>query len=110
VFDQSVLDGEDVMRRFQIPWAIAALIALVGHAQAADDLGRPIRVSPDGHFLTTPRGEPFFWLADTGWALFTRLTREEAEIYLTDRASKGFNVIQAVAAGSPFRARGPPLA
>lgn len=90
------------MRRFKIACAIAALMALVAPAQAADDLSRPIRVSPDGHFLTKPDGEPFFWLADTGWSLFTRLTREEADDYLRDRATKGFTVIQAVAAGSPL--------
>lgn len=30
-------------------------------------------------------GKPFFWLADTGWELFHRLTREEAIQYLDKR-------------------------
>lgn len=38
--------------------------------------------------------KPFFWLADTGWLLFQRLTIEEADIYLRNRKEKGFNVIQ----------------
>jgi len=38
----------------------------------------------------------FFYLGDTAWELFHRLTREEAEFYLKDRAAKGFTVIQAV--------------
>lgn len=42
-------------------------------------------------------GEPFFWQADTAWELFHRLNRSDIEFYLQDRASKGFNVIQAVA-------------
>lgn len=29
-----------------------------------------------------PDGEPFFWLGDTGWELFQRLNREEADLYL----------------------------
>lgn len=41
---------------------------------------------------------PFFWLGDTAWLMFHNLTKEEIEIYLENRAEKGFNVIQAVAA------------
>jgi hypothetical protein len=41
-------------------------------------------------------GKPFFWLGDTGWELFHRLTREEADQYLKRRAEQGFTVIQAV--------------
>lgn len=50
-----------------------------------------------GRYLVTDRGKPFFYLGDTAWELFHRLTREEAELYLKDRAAKGFTVIQAVA-------------
>jgi hypothetical protein len=56
-----------------------------------------LKVSENGHFLVTAEGAPFFWLGDTAWELFHRLTCEEAETYLRDRAAKGFNVIQAVA-------------
>lgn len=42
----------------------------------------------------TDDGKPFFWLGDTGWLLFSKLNREEAEKYLDDRANKGFNVVQ----------------
>ncbi len=42
----------------------------------------------------TGNGDPFFWLGDTGWLLFTKLNREEASIYLDDRREKGFNIIQ----------------
>jgi hypothetical protein len=44
-------------------------------------------------------GAPFRYLADTSWELFHRLTREEAQRYLEDRARKGFTVVQAVALG-----------
>ena len=56
-----------------------------------------IRVSPDGRYLQYENGKPFFWLGDTGWELFHRLTLEEIERYLENRSRKGFNVIQAVA-------------
>jgi hypothetical protein len=41
-------------------------------------------------------GRPFFYLGDTAWELFHRLSREDAERYLRNRASKGFTVVQAV--------------
>ncbi len=40
-------------------------------------------------------GKPFFWLGDTAWLLFSRMTDEEAFTYLQNRSEKGFNVIQA---------------
>ena len=80
--------------------AIAGL-ALLGTAgiQAQPQLQpQPLlEVAPGGRYLQTSEGKPFFYLGDTAWALFHRLTREEAETYLKDRADKGFTVIQAVA-------------
>lgn len=56
-----------------------------------------LQVSPNRRFLTTADGKPFFYLGDTAWELFHRLNREEATLYLEDRARKGYTVIQAVA-------------
>ena len=53
-----------------------------------------LKVSENGRFLMDENGNPFFWLGDTGWLLFSKLTREEAEKYLDNRVEKGFNVIQ----------------
>jgi hypothetical protein len=55
-----------------------------------------LRVSRDGRRLVRSDGTPFFWLADTAWELFHRLSLAEAELYLEDRRAKGFTVIQAV--------------
>lgn len=56
-----------------------------------------LRVSKNQRYLETAEGKPFFWLGDTAWELFHRLSREEADLYLKNRADKGFTVIQAVA-------------
>jgi hypothetical protein len=56
-----------------------------------------LKVSENKRFLVTPDDKPFFWLGDTAWELFHRLTREEAITYLQKRASQKFTVIQAVA-------------
>jgi hypothetical protein len=55
-----------------------------------------LQVTTNGHYLQYADGTPFFWLGDTGWELFHRLTLEEIEKYLDNRQDKGFNVIQAV--------------
>lgn len=54
----------------------------------------PLKVSENGRFLVKENGDPFFWLGDTGWLLFGKLNREEADKYLEDRRARGFNVIQ----------------
>lgn len=55
-----------------------------------------VEVSENGRFLMTEDGAPFFYLGDTAWELFHRLTLEETEKYLENRRERGFNVIQAV--------------
>jgi hypothetical protein len=56
-----------------------------------------LNVSDNRRFLVTADGRPFFWLGDTAWELFHRLTREDAVRYLDNRARLRFTVIQAVA-------------
>lgn len=53
-----------------------------------------LQISPNGRYLQYEDGTPFFWLGDTAWELFHRLTIEEIEKYLDNRKEKGFNVIQ----------------
>jgi hypothetical protein len=56
-----------------------------------------LKISGDQRNIVYQDGKPFFWLGDTAWELFHRLDREEADMYLENRAEKGFTVIQAVA-------------
>ncbi|PSR53180.1 hypothetical protein AHMF7605_06370 [Adhaeribacter arboris] len=56
-----------------------------------------MQVSANNRYLTNRKNQPFFWLGDTDWELFHRLTREEVEQLLETRRQQGFNVIQAVA-------------
>ena len=56
--------------------------------------GKKISISSNQRFFVNEKGAPFFWLGDTGWLLFSKLNRQEAEKYLEDRKRKGFNVIQ----------------
>ena len=73
---------------------MAAFIAVGADCQSPWSHGQ-LKVSNNGHYLVHDDGTPFFWLGDTGWELFHRLTLEEIELYLENRQQKGFNVIQA---------------
>ncbi|WP_224998036.1 glycoside hydrolase family 140 protein [Cesiribacter sp. SM1] len=75
-------------RRHCTPLLICCIFCSLTNAQ--------IKVSDNNRYLTTHDKKPFFWLGDTAWELFHRLTREEAEAYLRVRKQQGYNVIQAV--------------
>jgi hypothetical protein len=80
-----------------VRWSILALcmlLAVVGQGAKADGAKR-LRVTANHRYLEYEDGKPFFYLADTAWELFHKLNREEATQYLTNRAQKGFTVIQA---------------
>jgi hypothetical protein len=53
-----------------------------------------LKVSENQRFLMNEHGDPFFWLGDTAWLLFSKLDRQEAEQYLNNRQENGFNVVQ----------------
>jgi hypothetical protein len=54
-------------------------------------------VSDNGRYLVQEDGTPFLWIGDTAWHLADTLDREDVELYLNNRAAKGFNVIQVAA-------------
>lgn len=52
-----------------------------------------LKVSENKKYLQTG-SKPFFWLGDTAWLMFSKLTKEEIYLYLKNRKEKGYNVIQ----------------
>ena len=84
------------MKMKRILLLMVAIANLFATATQAQNLAQ-LKVSDNGHYLQTADGKPFFYQGDTAWELFHRLTREEADLYLKNRADKGYNVIQAVA-------------
>jgi hypothetical protein len=74
---------------------VIAVSACAPKVQTEKKKGLPeLRMSENHRYLVNEKGEPFLWLGDTGWLLFSKLNREDAEKYLADHAAKGFNVIQ----------------
>jgi hypothetical protein len=65
------------------------LIPLLSHSQV-------LQVSSNNSYFESVDGKPFLWIGDTAWELFHKLNREDAQMYLKNRAEKGFSVIQAV--------------
>ena len=82
---------------FQIirKYALMAAMGVSGAAKAQGPLPL-IKISENNRYFSTFNGEPFFWLGDTGWLLFTKCTREEAVQYLETRKQQGFNVVQSM--------------
>lgn len=89
------------MRRFFIHLSLSicliiGLFILLPKIIASQQVPQRLQVDNQQRFLVQKNGKPFFYLGDTAWELFHRLNREEATLYLQDRAKKGFTVIQAV--------------
>ena len=80
--------------RVRVAGVVFALLALFAGALRSASSPWPLSVSANHRFLQRADGTPFFWLADTGWLLLTRLDRSGAQRYLDDRQAKAFNVIQ----------------
>lgn len=53
-----------------------------------------LTVTANGRYLKHADGTPFFWLGDTAWLLFQRLTLNESKTYFDFRRSQGYTVIQ----------------
>jgi hypothetical protein len=63
--------------RAMLAGGLSAGLLFTGLTSSAESLPR-LKVSENRHFLVTDEGEPFFWLGDTAWELFHRLSRENA--------------------------------
>ncbi len=82
------------MKRLSLIILLISLMKLSLIAQTSVN-GRVV-VSQNKRFLQYENGKPFFYLGETAWELFHRCDREEALLYLKNRAEKGYTVIQAV--------------
>ena len=90
------------MKRFLLVFLVLLLVFKFSNAQpwqgkSVDFSHGNLKVSENKRFLVFADNTPFFYLGDTGWELFHRLNKTDAEKYLENRRQKGFTVIQAVA-------------
>ncbi len=74
--------------------AVTALIFLLSSGFSQVPAAQyPLKLSIDNRHLEDQAGIPFFINGDTPWSLIVGLTKAEAEVYLEDRRSRGFNAI-----------------
>ncbi len=73
---------------------VLMIVTFSSNAQRVNQKHNKLVISADKRYLQYEDGQPFFWLGDTGWLLFTQLTKEQIQQYLKDRHKKGFNVVQ----------------
>ncbi|HVF27086.1 MAG TPA: glycoside hydrolase family 140 protein [Pyrinomonadaceae bacterium] len=78
--------------------AFALAFVLVGVSSAAPGAAQsspvyPLKISANKRHFVDGRNRPVLFHADTGWHLFYKLTKAEAEQYLENRRQKGFNTI-----------------
>jgi hypothetical protein len=91
------------MKRLLFLFTVSLILSIQGYSQQNKQLGPSVnlnhgklKIHESKRFLCFEDGTPFFYLGDTGWELFHRLSLPEAERYLENRREKGFTVIQAV--------------
>jgi len=70
-----------------------------GHHGVAVDF--PLEISKNKKYFVDNNGDPFFYHADTGWQIFSKLTTKEAREYLMHRKEQGFNTIQTIVTMNP---------
>lgn len=88
------MSGSAVGRRTAIGAAAAAAFGTVGRAQTAHEPPLfPIRIAQGGRHFEDSAGRPFLLHGDTAWSLIAQLNPEDAELYLRDRRSRGFNAL-----------------
>ena len=85
------------MRSHRVVGVLVVAVTLLRIAAERADLQGasvyPLKLSPDGTYVTDRAGQPFFMNGDTAWSLIAQLSRVDADRYLSDRAATGFNTI-----------------
>ena len=67
-----------------------------------------VTISPDKKYLINSfTNKPVFLTGDDAWTLITELSDTDMEMYLADRATRGFNVIWVAAVDNSYQARPP---
>jgi hypothetical protein len=97
--------GRVIQRRENAGAAALIVTAETTTAQARSNRpSYPLKVSADGRYLVDQNNTPFFIVGDAAWSLITELSNSDVEVYLADRASRGFNVLWVTAADNKFSA------
>ncbi|MFA6308633.1 MAG: DUF4038 domain-containing protein [Clostridia bacterium] len=61
----------------------------------------PLKVSENNRYFVDQEGNPYLVFADTGWMLFSYISKEDAKFYIEERFKQGINSILCYA--TPFK-------
>ncbi|MBX9466078.1 MAG: DUF4038 domain-containing protein [Aquamicrobium sp.] len=68
-------------------------LLLLTTASTAYATAFPLRISDERNYLVDADNRPFLPHGDTAWSLIAELTKDEVDVYLADRRSRGFNTL-----------------
>jgi len=74
-------------------FCILTLVIIVSPASNLFSQSYPLKISSNHRYLVDQVGTPFFLNGDAAWSMIVQLSYEQADIYLTDRAGRGFNTV-----------------
>jgi len=63
------------------------------HTTARTTPAFPLKLSADQRFLVDQNDQPFLVIGDSPWSLIVEPTPAQVDLYLDDRAAKGFNLL-----------------
>jgi Protein of unknown function (DUF4038)/Putative collagen-binding domain of a collagenase len=108
VYERHVYDGQRIAITAQRPSDVSAPWPAPAPTVSSKPSGPPFAtsVSPKGRFFLDQYGKPFLVKGDSPWAMMTRVSPEQADLWFTDREKQGFNaaivsLVGAVANGGP---------
>jgi hypothetical protein len=74
-------------------WVFLALALTGSWSASAQQTKFPLHIAANQRYLEDGSGHPFLVTGDSAWSLIGDLSREDADKYLADRQSRGFNTI-----------------
>ena len=89
---------------------VSALSSSISATTAAPASGQPVyplQISSNGRYLVDQNNHPFYITGEQAWSLITELSNSDVNVYLSDRASRGYNALWLAAADNTYQSDPP---
>ncbi len=67
----------------------------------------PLQISSNGRYLVDQNNHPIYITGEQAWSLITELSNSDVNVYLSDRASRGYNALWLAAADNTYQSDPP---
>jgi hypothetical protein len=95
------------MQRYLLPHGRSERVVLTDPGVSLQSLQFPIALNPDRTAFVDQNGKPCFACGDAPQYLIQQLSKPEIEIYLSDRAVRGINILWMIAADKIYQSNPP---